>query len=429
MSRRVLVLAYFFPPLAGGGVHRVLSFTRHLPAAGWSCTVVCAGADDYWVRDPSLLDRVPDGTEVLRVPGGTPLAAWMRARRSSDDAARARRPAGTFAAARRLADLVLLPDPYRGWARRAARVARARVAAGGVDVLLTSSPPDSTHLAGLELSRDTGLPWVADFRDPWIGLHFLRPPTPWHAARQRAMERAVVTGADLVLAASRTHLDDLRALSPRRLELLPNGYEPAPDGAIPGRGSRFTMTFTGTSFHMRQTSVFLDAMALWLAAEPDARPRVRVVLAGPYESGQRAHAGALGLDDVVEFPGPLPHRETRALQSGADLLLLWKPEGPGYRTMVPGKLYEYLDTGRPVLAALPAGDEAADMVVAAGGERVDPGDSDALASALARRHALWTRGAPAPASRPGWLAGHTREALATRLAALLDTLERGHRRP
>ena len=427
MSRRVLMLAYFFPPLAGGGVHRVLSFTRHLPEAGWDCTVVCAGAEDYWVRDPSLVTRVPPATEVLRVPGGTPLAAWMRLRGSRDETTRARRPARGFALARRIVDLALVPDPYVGWARRATRVARERIARGGVDVILTSSPPDSAHLSGLELARTTGLPWVADFRDPWIGVHFLRPPTPWHATRQRALERAVVAGADLVLAASRTHLEDLQALSPRRLELLPNGYEPAA-AVTPRRDERFTIVFTGTLFHMRQTGVFLEALAEWLARDPAARAQVRVVLAGPFEHDQADHARRLGLEDVVEFPGPLPHGETRALQGGADLLLLWKPDGRGYRTMVPGKLYEYLDTGRPLLAVLHTGDEAARMAVDAGGERVDPDDRGAIARSLERRVSAWKRNGTPDGARPAWLAGHTRAALATRLGRLLDTLVRGQGR-
>jgi glycosyltransferase involved in cell wall biosynthesis len=420
----VLLVAYFFPPLAGGGVHRVLSFARYLPENGWACTVVCAGADDYWVRDPSLETHVPPDTEVLRVPGGTPLAAWLRLRGARDDASRARRPARGFALARRLADLTLIPDPYVGWARRATRVARERIARGDVDVILTSSPPDSAHLAGRELARTTALPWVADFRDPWIGAHFLTPPTPWHAARQRSLERTVVTGADLVLAASRTHLEDLRALSPRRLELLPNGFEPGPP-VTPRRDDRFTMVFTGTLFHMRQTRVFLEALAGWLARDPVERSRVRVVLAGPYEQDQAELARRLGLAGVVEFSGPLPHAETRALQNGADLLLLWKPDGPGYRTMVPGKLYEYLDSGRPLLAILPPQDEAARMVSDAGGERIDPDDGAGVARSLQRRVGAWTRDGAPPGTRPAWLADHTRVALAARLGHLLDTLVKG----
>src|SRR6266545_3489297 len=113
--RRLLVLCYFYPPLAGGGVHRVLGFTRHLPRHGWQCTVVCAGATDYWVRDESLLAQVPEGVEVIRVGGGSALSTWLGLTRG----ARGRRSSRTFAGLRRLSDWWLLPDSYAGWSRRA----------------------------------------------------------------------------------------------------------------------------------------------------------------------------------------------------------------------------------------------------------------------------------------------------------------------
>ena len=78
-GRRLLLLCYFFPPLGGGGVYRVLGFTRHLPRHGWSCTVVCAGEEDYWVKDDSL--SVPPSTEVIRVSGGSAIRSWLKAGR------------------------------------------------------------------------------------------------------------------------------------------------------------------------------------------------------------------------------------------------------------------------------------------------------------------------------------------------------------
>ena len=114
--RRVLILAYFYPPLAGGGVHRVLSFTRHLPAHGWACTVVCAGERDYWVSDDSLVAAVPGETEVIRVEGGSGLSTWLKLKRGD---AQGRRSSRSFGPLRSLADWWLLPDSYAGWAKRA----------------------------------------------------------------------------------------------------------------------------------------------------------------------------------------------------------------------------------------------------------------------------------------------------------------------
>jgi glycosyltransferase involved in cell wall biosynthesis len=446
--RRLLILAYFYPPLAGGGVHRVLGFTRYLPRHGWACTVVCAGEEDYWVRDATLLDRVPPGTEILRASGGSALATLLKLGRGGGTAPRSRR---AFAGLRRLSDWWLLPDSYRGWAGRAAAVAARRIARGGVDAVLSSSPPDSAHLAARTLRRRFRLPWVADFRDPWIGLSFRTPPTAWHRARQAAMERAVLGGADLVLTASRTHADDLRRRAggnaapdavaiPGRLEHLPNGFEPeaegerrpdsgspdsgSPDSGSPDSGSTsfFTLVFAGTLSQMPDADVFLEALHDLLARRPEARRRIRAQLAGPYERSHKDRAEALGLTGVVRFPGSLPHAETRALERGADLLLLWKPRGAGYRTMVPGKLYEYLDVERPVLAMLPEDDEAAALVRSAGGEVVPPGDRAPLAAAIERRYLAWKEGRRERAARPEWLDGHTRARLAERLAGLLDAL-------
>jgi glycosyltransferase involved in cell wall biosynthesis len=432
MTRRLLVLAYFYPPLAGGGVHRVLSFTRHLPQHGWECTVVCAGAADSWIRDDTLAARVPAATEVIRVPGGSGLAWWQRLRagRAVD-----RRPSAAFAALRGVADWIAFPDTYAAWARRARAAAAARIARGGVDAILSSSPPDSAHLAARELARESGLPWVADFRDPWIALHFRTPPTPWHRASHERAERSVLGSADQVLAASRTHSEAIAAL--RRadgaplahgLVHLPNGFEPDTEvnaGIAAADDVHFHAVFTGTLALMDDVHTLLEALHLLLLRNPDARSRLRVTLAGPHESEYPARAEALGLTDVVGFKGAIEHGAARALQRSADLLLLWKPRGAGYRTMVPGKLYEYLDSGRPLLAVLPAGDEAAALVESAGGTRVMPGDASTLADVLEHAFEQWCAGGRTPGHRPAWLEEHTRARLAARLAATLDAMVKG----
>ena len=431
-ARRLLVLCYFYPPLAGGGVHRVLGFTRYLPAHGWACTVVCAGEQDYWVTDPTL--AIPSGTEVIRARGGSGLSTLRRA----GVAGAGKRSGRSFAGLRALSDWWLMPDSYVGWAGRAAAAARRRIALGGIDAVLSTSPPDSVHLAALDLMRDGRLPWVADFRDPWIALHFRTPPTPWHRARHAALERRVLERADLVLAASRTHADALRARATQplesrdrlrlaRLEHLPNGFEPETVAATtdPTAGEAFTLAFTGTLSQMPDAGVFLEALHDLLARRPEARRRVRARLAGPFDADVADRAIALGLTGIVEFTGPRPHAETRAIQRNAAVLMLWKPRGEGFRTMVPGKLYEYLDSARPVIAMLAEDDEAAELVRRAGGDIVPPGRREPLTAAIERRYLAWKEAGSAPsepAARPAWLADHTRERLAGRLAGMLDGL-------
>jgi glycosyltransferase involved in cell wall biosynthesis len=418
----VLIVCYFFPPLAGGGVHRVLSFVQHLPAHGWDCTVVCAGEHDYWVTDASLEARVPDATEVIRVTGGSALSALLRVTR----AAPGKRSGRTFGSLRRLSDWWLLPDSYVGWARRAQGVASRRIAQGGIDVVLSSSPPDSVHLAARALQRRHHLPWVADFRDPWIGLTFRTPPSAWHRARQAALERDVLEHADLVQVASLTHQRSLGAASSARVETarvahLPNGWEaesPVPPEPPAGASAeRFTLVYTGTLSQMPDTEVFLEAVHEVLKRQPAARRTLRARLAGPYESWYADRAVALGLTGIVDFPGPVSHLESRSLQRSADVLMLWKPRD--VPTMVPGKLYEYLETGRPIVAVLDAEDEAAELARRGGGSLTPPGNREALSAEIERRWLAWRDGVRAPAVRPPWLDEYRRDHLAGRLAATL----------
>lgn len=425
MNRRVLLLAYFYPPLAGGGVHRVLSFTRYLPAQGWDCTVVCAGEHDYWVRDDSL--AIPAGTEVIRVEGGSALSAWLRVRRGSSVG---RRSGRSFAPLRGLADWFLHPDSYAGWARRAQATAAARIAAGGIDVLLTSSPPDSTHLAGLALAERFRVPWVADFRDPWIGLHFRRPPTAWHRARHAADERRVLERADATLVASRTHFDALGSdsgASPRQAVHLPNGFEPfaaaAEDPSLDA--AHFRLAFTGTLSMMEDAVTLVEAVRRLLERRPEMREDLRIDLAGPYDTDYEQYASTNLPPGIIEFHGPLSHARSRTLQCRADALLLWKPWGAGYRTMVPGKLYEYLEGGRPIIALVAAEDEAGALVRQANGVIVPPGDPAALAQVLETMYMTWKQNGRSSGGRPEWLEGYARPRLAGDLARVLDRLTGG----
>ncbi len=427
--RRLLIVCYFFPPLSGGGVHRVLGFTRHLPDFGWDCTVVCAGGEDYWVRDETLEARVRPGTEVVRVAGGSALAAWLKLRRGDYG----RRSGRSFDRLRSLSDWFWMPDSYAPWSKRAVRAAGALLARGGFDALLTTSPPDSVHRVGVALAGRFRVPWIADFRDPWMGLHFRTPPTGWHRARHAAMEREVFDRADRVLAASATHAAAIHAVldpeSRARIVHLPNGYEPdeAAASAAPAApdGDPFLLVYTGVLSMMPDVDVFLDAVHDVLARNPDARRRLRVRLAGPYDSGYQDRAIALSLTGIVEFTGPLPHAESRALQRRAHTLLLWKPDG--FPAMVPGKLYEYLDSGRPLIAILEAGDESAVLVRRAGGAIVAPRDRAGLTAEIERRYRAWKAGEPPASARPDWLDEHTRERLSGRLAEVLDGVAGGAR--
>ena len=245
------------------------------------------------------------------------------------------------------------------------------------------------------------------------------------------MERRVLMAADRVLCASRTHeqaiLAEFGGTVASRLVFLPNGIEI--EGAEPvtresAAHGRKRIVTTGTLVDVPALFAFLEALARRLAREPALAERIEVVLAGPHDAALLHRVETLGLGRVVRFPGILPHAEARALQRAADTLLFVRNEGPGYAAMVPGKLYEYLDARRP-LVAMVAPSEAADLAREAGAVVVAPHEGDrAVTAALADPAAGAGAPSPDPAAIARLLAGRSRRELAQQLAHVLDSLTR-----
>src|SRR5262249_16038057 len=192
---------------------------------------------------------------------------------------------------------------------------------------------------------------------PWIGLTYKRPPTPIHAWRQRKLRDAVLRRADLVLAttqASAAHLSKV-APSGKRIAVLPNGWDPdfteGADAAHGEHGRRLKLVYTGALWDVPAARSFFAALARALAAAGSRAVEVDIV--GPYETEEKTLVQKLGLGDIVRFVGQVDYDDSRRRQMTADVLLVLQVHGPGYDLAIPGKLYEYLASSRPILAFLP----------------------------------------------------------------------------
>ncbi|MEO6463485.1 MAG: glycosyltransferase, partial [Candidatus Eisenbacteria bacterium] len=303
---------------------------------------------------------------------------------------------------------------------------------GDIDAVISTSPPESCHLVGERLAAGDGprpLPWIADFRDPWVGLHYRTPPTPFHAWSHRRMEQRVLTRADRVLCASRTHLravedalgtEDARA----RVRFLPNGAELDAPEFVPHTREGNRIVFTGTLVETPAMLRFLEAFARRLGIEPGRRARVTLVIAGPYGEEYEARVRELDLTDVVRFLGPVPFAEQRRLQQEADVLLLVRNEGKGYEAMVPGKLYAYLAARRPIVAMVGTS-EASGLVRVCGAAVIAPNDgASAVAAAFAVLDGAPDAARPNEAAIENLLRSRSRETLAAELATILDEVRR-----
>jgi glycosyltransferase involved in cell wall biosynthesis len=385
----LLVVSHFFPPMGGGGVQRITKFVKYLERCGWRSTVLAGRPEDYWMHDATLLADLPPSTRVVRTVAASGLGLLRRLRPGGVGSER--RSTRLFGGLRRAAAWLLVPDSYVGWRPFALRAARAVLAEDPPDAILSTSPPETNHVVALQLAREAGIPWLADFRDPWFALHLHPAPTSWHRARHARLEAAVLREAGAVLATTLWLRELLRERAPtgrERLVVVRNGFDTDdfPDATeipIDTQGP-LRLVHTGMLTLTRSAAGLLRALHLLAARRPELRDAFLVDLVGARESRNDALVAELGLADRVRLRGYVPHADAVAAQRQADVLVLIKHEEERFRGLVPGKMYEYMGAGRPILALAPDC-ETADLVRDLGwGEVAPPDDPPAIAAALER---------------------------------------------
>lgn len=422
--KRLLYLAFFFPPTGGAGVQRTLKFVRYLPEHGWNATVITAAAG-YWMQDASLLREIPPSVRVLRAP--CPGGRFLDGRRGGS----ASRSGARTGLLRRIARGLLVPDAYLGWswyARRWAARELAESAARGAPyhAVITTSSPDSAHLAGRALRRSGGPPWLADFRDPWTRRLSYAPPTAWHDSLHRRLEAACLRAADgVIVTADETRDDFLRrypAETRGKIEVIPNGYDeddfqPAHDGIGPPAGEEpVALLHAGQLNPERPLTPFLRGLRRAVDETPAGAPPLSVTFLGAHYDLHREEVRALSLERHVRFLPPCEHRAAiRSLEEARALLLLEDDSDRG-RLVLPGKIFEYLRSGRPVLAVVPAGGAAGRMVrETEAGVVADPARPGEIAAGI---EAVLRPGRSGAARER--IGEFERRALTARLAAALD---------
>jgi glycosyltransferase involved in cell wall biosynthesis len=437
--RTVLILAYHFPPIGGAGVQRTVKFVKYLPEFGFRPMVVTTGDvdDKAWPpRDATLHGEIPSGTPVYRTPKPPPppFPRWIA--RVED---------------RALQILQRRDRNSKTWIEACVKQGLRAGRDHSPDLVYASLSPFESCPAAEFLARAFGVPWVADLRDPWALDEMMIYSTRWHRlAEVRRMRRELST-ARLVIMNTPEAMHALTEAMPEfndaRVLTIPNGFDAADFAGppVPKRQGQFRIVHTGhlhselgarhrrrrwvrrllggerlpVDIETRSHIYLLAALARWRSESPDMRRHVRLVLAGPTTTSDRLAVERSGVSELVEMPGYLDHQTSIALIRSADLLFLPMHNLPvGERArLVPGKTYEYLTAGPPILAAVPDGD-ASDLVRKSGnGDVCRPDDVSGILSNLRARYESWLAGKPHRSAEPELCRRFERRELTRMLAA------------
>ena len=350
----VLVIAYYFPPLGGAGVQRTLKFVKYLPDYGWLPHVRTV-QDSASLQDSSLAAEIPaeipiTRTPILRLP---PRLPW------------------------RLRNFIsrwfLIVDEQLGWLPYAVSAGQRIIAeSGDLQAIYSSSSPYTAHLIARHLHCRTQLPWVADFRDPWVENPYIKFPTSLHRGTNEHLEQSIFKEAERVIlntdVSRQCYIQKYSDLPASKFITIPNGYDQAdlPLSRYEAQiDSVFTIAHLGSHYQKtRSSEYFLRALHDTFQAGKLLPDKVRARFIGAIDKETKDFIRQFELSSCVELVGYLPHRQALNYLFEADLLLLIPSYGKGGELFVPAKLFEYLASMKPILCLAEPG-ACADLILQA----------------------------------------------------------------
>lgn len=427
--RRILLISYEFPPKGGTQSRHAAQLAGGLAAAGWDVTALTVAHPPTSMLDRDLAASVAGRVTISRAYSLEPtrVVQWTRAlkrlgrripgldRPASGPPPSAAAPsaAGQSPSSRGYTSLsprairtiqsTFFPDEKVGWAPWAVRRARALHRAAPFDAILSIGPPFTAHAVARTCAQRMRIPWLADLRDPMVGGYFFKPVTPLHAALWRRFERDVVGEAAHVTVATpmmRSELLGRHPLAAPRVTTIVNGFDPAEfegEGrarSTDGDGAaRFVLSYVGSFQGSIRPDVFLGAAADLVAADGEFAGAAQIRFVGASDPATDAAVLASGLGDRVVQTGFLSRTLAIAEMRTADVLVLVLGPEPESRLILTSKLPEYLRAGGFILALVPEGGVASDLVRRYGhGAVVEPTDRGAVAREIATVFAGWKTG-------------------------------------
>jgi hypothetical protein len=369
--KRVLIITYYWPPTGGSGVQRWVKFAKYLPQEGWQPVIYTPENPEQLAVDHTLEAEIPKGAEIVKTRITEPYELYKKFLKKSGHSkeavevnpVNAQKKSFLQKVAMWVRGNLFLPDPRCLWIRPSVKFLKKYLQEHPVDLIVSTGPPQSMHLIARKLARQTGLPWVADFRDPWTKIFYFkhlsmtRLTEAWH----RKMEKKVLDQASAVVAVSPLVQQEFQAMTQTSVELITNGYDECdfPKGpcreafggidSATGKLRPFTVTHTGLFAADGDPDVLWDVLAEKCAADKVFAGCLNIRLVGKTDDRILDSVREAGLETYLTDLGYQPHNVAIEEQRKASLLILPLRKEPEYKAVLPGKLFEYLASWRPVL--------------------------------------------------------------------------------
>ncbi|MFZ4435205.1 MAG: glycosyltransferase family 4 protein [Flavobacterium psychrophilum] len=367
--KKVLIVSYYFPPAGGPGVQRWLKFVKYLPDFQFEPIVYVPQNPTYPIVDEGLLAEVSDQLTLLKQPIWEPygMASLFSKNKINNISAGIIPSNKKQSFIEKIALFVrgnlFIPDARMFWVNPSVKFLREYCQSNTIDTIITTGPPHSLHLIGLALQQQLSIKWVADFRDPWttIGYHKALKLLPWAQRKHKRLEQQVLQAADAIIVTSATTKTEFESITTRPIEVITNGYDISTEPSLQ-LDAKFSLAHIGSLLSARNPIVLWEALAELLQELPDLAKHLQLNFIGTTSQEIKDALAHYGLANYMHDFGYVSHQEAVRFQKESQVLLLIEIDSPDTKLILPGKLFEYLVSSRPILAMGPAGSDFASII-------------------------------------------------------------------
>ena len=431
--KRVLIITYYWPPSGGSGVQRWLKMSKYLPEYGWQPVIYTTENAEYPIIDHSLEKDVAPNIEVIRRPITEPYSAYKKFLGINKDETvkmgfiqeKEKNKSWKSDLSLWVRGNFFIPDARCGWVKPSVRFLKEYLNEHPVDAIISTGPPHSMHLIAMKLKEALGLPWIADFRDPWTEIDYYNDLhlTAWADRKHHRLEQEVLTKADKVVTVAPDGARRLGRLGNRNVRTIYNGFDRNDDAQTPvNLSEQFTITYLGVLSKIQNPSNLWQALAELTKEDSGFDKSLRINMIGQIDSAVVSSINENGLTQHVAYSPYMPHNQVSAVhRSSTLLLLLLMPDSePRAKGLLTGKLFEYMASGRPILCIGPEDGDAARILKETGaGQAISFEDKEKIKEALKNLYQRYLENTLEGNTNPK-VENYSRQVMTQQYAALLN---------
>lgn len=370
--KKVLIITYYWPPMGGGGVQRWLKTTKYLREFDWEPIIFTTENAEVSIHDESLLEDIPDGIEIIKVPIWEPFRLYRSLTGQKGEKINPgflqKKKGNSF-----LQNISIwirgnffIPDAKKFWYRPSVKKLSSYLLKNKVDAIVSTGPPHTTHLIAQKIANRFSIPWLADFRDPWTNIDFYDKLklTMWADKKHRRLERNVLKNASKVITVSKSWANDLLNISGINPIVINNGFDSTDfknAGKLP-LDVKFSITHAGSLNKDRNPFILWKVLEELVKVNSDFASKLEIKLIGPIDITVKEALKKHNLMQYTRLIDSLPHKEVIPHLITSQVLLLPLNNVPNIEGIIPGKMYEYLGALRPIICIGDIDGDAAEII-------------------------------------------------------------------